>query len=159
MSNPVSSLPEAWIEKIWATMRATYGASFDRQWQCPVGTEPLDHVMQLKQAWGRQLAGFQQQPNAIGYALDNLPPHPPNLIEFRALMRRAPADALPMLEGPKADPERVAAELAKLSHIRTAGQVSDGKEWARRIVAKHNAGEPVKAVKLQWARDALKVTA
>lgn len=87
MSNPESSLPENWVEKIWLAMRATYGAAFDRQWECPAGVDPMHHVEEMKKLWGRQLSVYQQSPNAIGHALDNLPPHPPNLVEFKNLCR------------------------------------------------------------------------
>ena len=51
MSSPESSLPEAWVQRIFATMRATYGAALDRQWECPAGADPVafdrEHVIVL----------------------------------------------------------------------------------------------------------------
>lgn len=76
MSRHESSLPETWVERIWATMRATYGAAFDRQWQCPEGEDPVRHVASLKAHWGRELSRYQQNPDAIRYALENLPKYP-----------------------------------------------------------------------------------
>lgn len=112
MSTPVSSLPEAWVERIWSTMRATYGAAFDRQWECPPGVQPEQHVADLKAVWGRELRGFQQNPKAIAHALDHLPTDfPPNLLQFAALCRRAPMFAQKQLPAPAANPAVVAKVL------------------------------------------------
>ena len=63
---------------------------------------------------------------------------PPTVLEFRAMARRAPADEVPRLPTPKADPERIAAELAKLAPLRKRSYV-EGRDWARRILEKHEA--------------------
>lgn len=118
MSTPAESIPEAlplhWVEKIWMAMRAEWGAAFDRQWECPAGEDPARHVRGLKEHWARRLAGLFNRPDAIRYALENLPAHPINLPDFRALCCRAPEPFVPMLPAPKADPERVAAAIAKV---------------------------------------------
>ncbi len=117
MSNPASSLPENWLEKIWLAMRAAYGATFDRQWETPAGVDPAQHVAEMKAMWGRGLAAFQQSPQAISAALDNLPPHPPNLMEFRTLCKAyvpVPRTALPA-PAPRPVPERFRAALRQLS--------------------------------------------
>lgn len=113
MSTPVSSLPENWVERIWTTMRATYGAAFDRQWECPADVEPEKHVAGLKAVWGRELRGFQQNPRAIAHALDHLPADfPPNLLQFAALCRRAPQfHVQERLPAPKADQAVIAQVL------------------------------------------------
>lgn len=117
MSSPVSSIPDAWVERIWAAMRATYGAAFDRQWECPEGVNPVDHVRDMKAAWGRALAPFQQNVKAITGALENLPAHPPNLIEFRTLCRShvpVPRAALPP-PGPRQIPEPIRMAMKALA--------------------------------------------
>ena len=133
MSHPESSLPESWVERIWLAMRATYGAAFDRQWQCPAGADPVDHVRGLKAHWGRELARLQQNPAAIRHGLENMPAHPPNLIEFKALCVRRPdyvqAVALP---APEANPERVAAALSVVQ--KASGM--DMLDWAHRLKAR-----------------------
>lgn len=113
MSTPVSSLPENWVERIWTTMRAAYGAAFDRQWECPAGVDPVQHVTDLKAVWGRELRGFQQNPRAIAHALDHLPTDfPPNLLQFANLCRRAPQfHAQERLTAPKADQAVIAHVL------------------------------------------------
>jgi len=130
MSSPVSSLPDRWVERIWAAMRATYGAAFDRQWECPAGVDPLQHVADLKAHWGRELARFQQCPQAIAYGLDNLPPHPPNLIEFKAACNRRPEPAMPALPAPKPDPERLGEALKRLAQTQGEKPQGNSLAWA-----------------------------
>jgi len=136
-----SSLPEAWVERIFATMRATYGAAFDRQWECPAGADVAAHMHGIKAHWGRELARYQQNPDAIRYALDNLPAYPPNLIEFRAICNRRPDATVPQLPAPKPDPQRVAEALAPL--VASRGQASlarHPREWARSLHQQIQAG-------------------
>lgn len=138
MSNPGSSLPDAWVERIWATMRATYGAAFDRLWACPAGVAPEKHVADLKAVWGRELRFLQQNPQAIAHALDHLPEQPPNLVQFKALCVRAPEMAPKALPSPKADPAKVAEIVGVLRRT----QVRDPKDWARRLrdIELHHGG-------------------
>lgn len=151
MSNPESSLPESWVQRIFATMRATYGAAFDRQWECPAGADPVAFAEGLMAHWGRELRGFQQNPNAIGHALDNLPEHPPNLVQFRALCSRRP-ESVPALPAPKADPERVARIVGGIVRPRAR----DPRQWARDILDRHAAGEHVAIASLDMARAAMR---
>lgn len=154
MSNPESSLPESWVERIWATMRATYGAAFDRQWECPAGIDPAEHVKTLKAHWGRELARYQQNPSAIRYGLENLPPHPPNLVEFRAACNRRP-NYVKALPAPKADPARVAKMVDGIA--RPAPR--DPKDWARSLQAREERGEPISYAQSKMWRAALGVPA
>ena len=48
MSLPQPSLTDGWVERVWAHMRATYGASFDRQWECPHGADPAEWPADLR---------------------------------------------------------------------------------------------------------------
>lgn len=140
MSNPapsMSSLPDAWVRKIFATMRATYGAAFDRQWQCPAGTDPAEHAAEMIGHWGRELRGYQQSPSAIAYALEHLPASPPNLIEFRALCRGAPQYTQKQLEGPKVTPERM---LEAVAAIAKPEPQFDPKDWAKKLKAIEERG-------------------
>jgi len=112
-SKPLASLPDRWVQKIWTTMRNTYGASFDRQWECPVGVDPQDHVASLMSHWAEELGRFGNAPDAIGYALENLPDFPPNLVQFKAICNRAPGPVFKALPQPEADKEVVSKALAK----------------------------------------------
>ena len=152
MSMHESSLPEAWVERIWATMRAFYGAAFDRQWECPPGVDPARHVADLKAVWGRELRHLQQNPAAIAHGLERLPEHPPNLPQFRALCCPPPA-AFRALPVPQADPAVVARVM---SGFKRPVQ-RDLKAWARDFRAAEERGEHLSlAQKAAW-RNALSV--
>lgn len=144
------SLPTAWIDKIFDKLTLVYGQSFLRRWA------DID-LNAVKSDWGHELAGFENFPAGIAYALEHLPPErPPTVLEFRAIGRRAPVADAPRLEAPKADPDRIARELAKLKPTRAAmAQPVDHRAWARRIVARADAGDRIARATLRCARDAL----
>jgi hypothetical protein len=123
-----AQLPAAWVERIWLAMRATYGAAFDRQWECPAGCDPATHVAGLKAHWAQELGVYLAKPEAIAYGLDNLPLHAPNLIEFKAACNRAPIPAARALPAPKADPDRLSATLGKLRSI--GAEATGARAWA-----------------------------
>ncbi len=152
MLNPESSLPEPWVRKIFATMRATYGASFDRQWQCPAGTDPAEHAAEMIGHWARELRGYQQSPQALAYALDHLPANPPNLIEFRALCRGAPQYAQPQLEAPKVLPEKMREAVAGIVKPEPA---DDPKQWARDLQQREKNGAALTLAQRDMWREAL----
>lgn len=137
MSSLESSLPENWVERIFAAMRATYGATFDRQWECPAGADVVKHMQAMKAHWGRELRVFQQNPKAISYALENLPEYPPNLVQFKSLCFERPESEpvqfklpAPVPKADKARVEQVMAAVPKLMQLR------DPKAWAWALKAK-----------------------
>lgn len=144
------SLPVKAVDRIFSRLGATYGAAWDRQ----MGSAPLSDV---KTVWAHELAGFADKLQHIAWALENLPERCPNVIEFRNLCRLSPSADAPRLEAPKADPERVAAELGKLATLRTKVGVGGmhGKDWARALVARAAAGERIRPISLRFAREAL----
>lgn len=145
------SLPLKVIDRLFDRMAATYGRQWIAMWD---GVDPSA----VKSSWGHELSGYGSEAGlqTIAWALENLPPRCPNVIEFKALCRQAPAPEAKRLPEPKADPERVKAELAKLQPLRAAPAMrSDGREWARSIVARHEAGERIASATLQMAREAL----
>jgi hypothetical protein len=147
------SLPTPWVDRIFDKLTLVYGQAFLRRWS------DID-INAVKSDWAHELAGFAQHPRAIAYALDNLPADkPPTVLEFRAMARRAPPADVPKLDAPKANPERVATELAKLAPVLKKRQSVDGKDWARRIIARHEAGEKLTAVAVKFAREALERSA
>ncbi len=147
------SLPSNWTDKIFAKLTLAYGRDFLGRW------EGID-LNDVKTDWSHELSGFDSHPEAIAYALANLPPKAPTVIEFRAIARRAPLPDVPRLEAPRADPERVAAELAKLAPIRSAvREAAGGKDWANSILERHAAGEQIRPICLRFAREALRVSA
>ena len=149
MSQP---LPLAWVDKIFHKLTLVYGRDFVGRWE---GLELAD----VKTDWGYELSGFENWPEAIAHALANLPAgKPPTALEFRDLARKAPRKEFIALPGPAADPERVAAELKKLTAITgkgiTPGRI-DHKAWARRLQAREAAGEILNLTVSRFAREAL----
>lgn len=144
MQTQAQALPASWVERIWLAMRATYGAAFDRQWECPAGCDPVKHVEGLKAHWARELGVYREKGEAIGYALDNLPPHPPNLIEFKAACNRLPTAAPKALPAPKADPERLAAQLRRLGALK--GATNNPRQWAWDLMDRERRQKPKQPV-------------
>lgn len=136
------------IDRLFTRLSATYGAAWTRQW----ADVP---IVDVKTAWGHELAGYIDHMQAIGYALDNLPERCPNVIQFKHLCRAAPQRDVPRIEAPKADPARVAEVLSKLALPPTTGH--DPKAWARRIVARHEQGDNIRPYSLKLAQSALKL--
>lgn len=142
------SLPTPWVDRIFDKLTLTYGQSFLRRWA------DID-LNAVKSDWAHELAGFAQHPRAIAYALENLPTErPPTVLEFRAMARRCPADESKRIEAPRADPERLRAELEKLAP--TIGQMAKGGRpnaaWAHRILARAENGGRVTKTILDMAR-------
>jgi hypothetical protein len=79
-------------------------------------------------------------------------------MEFRSLCRNAPAMKVEALPEPKADPERVKAELAKLGQVRQAQVATPRgmKDWAYRLKARHESGIKLNAYQIACYRAALK---
>jgi hypothetical protein len=130
---------------------ATYGAQWDRS----LGETPLSDI---KAMWAHELSVFGHSLHRIAWALENLPPRCPNVIEFKNICRQAPAPEVERLPEPKADPARLQAELSKLGEIRaqvTKTDRVDHKAWARRILARVQAGEKVRPITLRFAKEAL----
>lgn len=141
------AMPMPWVDRIFARLGVTYGRDFLGRW------EGFD-LQAVKDDWAVELAGFASHPDAIAYALQHLPVKAPTVVEFRAIARHAPAAPAPRLPAPAADPERVHAELSKLAAVRD-GARPDPKDWARRILARADAGERINRMPLLMARQAL----
>lgn len=137
------------VDRLFARLGATYGAAWDRS----LGSLPIADV---KTAWAHELAGFATRLQDVAWALEHLPERCPNAIEFRNLCRQAPRPAEPVIEGPKADPERVRAELAKLGDLRQAKPL-ESREWARRILARRDNGERLSRTVIAFACEALRL--
>lgn len=99
--------PQSWADRLFAQLRLRYGAAMDALF---AGQD----LRQVAADWAAVLDGWEAHPDAIRWALDNLPERAPNAIAFRNLCRSAPqirAQALPE-PAPKADPQRVAEIVA-----------------------------------------------
>lgn len=145
------SLPMKAIDRLFERLGTTYGKQWTSNWE---GAPIID----VKSLWAHELAAFADHLECIAWALENLPPRAPNAIEFKQLCRMAPRkEEAPALPAPKADPDRVKAEFAKLREAFKAAPATthDPKAWARIIIARHEAGENVRPLNLRFAREAL----
>ena len=121
------------VDYIFTQCSATYGAEWDRA----IGKAP---IADIKTAWLNAIAPFANSKKRIVWALQNLPDRAPNPIQFKHLCYQAPTTENLALPEPKADPERVAAELSKLAPLRCALRV-DHKAWAKTLQARDASGE------------------
>ena len=140
-------------DRLFERLALTYGNTWARMWE---GMPIAD----VKSQWGAELSWWiDNRIDAIAWVLENLPVRPPNLIEFKALCRQAPAPDVPRLPEPKADPQRLAAELSKLGQLRASAANAErpgAKDWARRIIARHGSGDRVNACTLKFAQEAIR---
>lgn len=145
-------MPLKAIDRLFDRLTATYGRQFTEMY---AGVDPQS----VKTAWAMELDywGTQTGMQAIAWALENLPERAPNAIQFKALVRNAPPPEVPRLPEPKADPERLKAELEKLGSVVGEMKKSTGPnlDWAKRIVVKHKGGLKVPSAVLKMAQEAL----
>ena len=146
------SLPLKAIERLFERLTLTYGRRFMDQWDM-LGD---DDIGKLKTLWSHELAPYASRLYAIAWALENLPPKPPNLIEFKTLCHMAPRPPEQALPEPKADPERVRQELAKLGEIKQKTPTGNrGVEWAQTNLRRYRMGERINPTVLRFSREAL----
>jgi len=155
MNNESVSADDA-VAYVFSELAATYGAAWDRS----IGQAPIADV---KTKWADALGSYlhsNEAKRSIMWALKNLPDRCPNSREFRTLCGHAPARVMPALPEPKADPERVAAELAKLGQLKStrATPANGMKDWAYRLKARHEAGEKLNTNQVLCYREALHIT-
>ena len=137
------------IERLFARLNATYGRDFMSRYE---GQD----ANAVKSSWAHELDGFDRSLPSIAWALENLPERAPNVIEFRALCRRAPSVEAPRLQEPVADRARVDAELAKLTPIRAKAMAPSGmKDWAYTLQRRHVACERLNRYQIMSYRMAL----
>ena len=143
------SLPAAWVDRIFDKLALTYGRDFLGRY------EGLD-LNAVKSDWAHELSGFFSHPSAIAHALENLPERAPSVIDFRKIARLAPVPEAPRIEHSPAGRERIEAELKRLAPALKPKPTIDFRDWARRIVARHESGERITRAQLAMARDALR---
>jgi len=140
------------VDRLFERMALTYGKQFTDMYS---NVDPSS----VKTLWAYELAAYENSLHRIAWALENLPPRCPNVIEFKQLCRQAPAPEAPALPEPKADPERLKQELSKLGELKAklaADSRVDHKAWAKRIMARHAARERINPTSLRFAREALR---
>jgi hypothetical protein len=146
------SLPHLWIDKIFMKLTVVYGRDFIGRWE---GINLAD----VKTDWAHELSGFEQHPESIAYALQNLVPgKPPTVLEFRAIARKAPLPEHKALPVPAVSNDRMCDHLKRLAEVRQKAKEAPGsKDWARAIMGRYDAGENVRPVALRFAREAMGV--
>lgn len=137
-----------WVDKIFKKLTLVYGRDFNSRWE---GLSAND----VKIDWAHELAGLQENPSRIAFALQNLPPaKPPTVLEFRALAQRMPAESAPMLPLERLEPEIVKSHVEK-ARVTSSPQLQGNKDWAHRIISRHIAGEKIRQYNLKLAQSAL----
>lgn len=117
------SLPASWVDRIFTRLTLVFGRDFMARYD---GLEIAD----VKAEWAGDLAGFQQAPGAIKFALENLPSdRPPTSLQFRDLCRRAPQYAPKALPAPPVDPEMARVVKSALKPAQGKGD----REWAVKL--------------------------
>lgn len=137
------------IDWLFGRLHAKYGSEWARQYDgLPIGDAKSD--------WGSELAWTFGRQDVIRFALQNLPERCPNSIQFRNICRAAPAKTAVLLAEPKSNPVFIKEVLSKLA---APAAKTDGREWARRKLAAHAAGDRVGVFGLKLARQALGMAA
>ena len=144
------SLHSDWVDSIFDKLTLVYGQAFLRRWQ------DID-MERVKADWGHELAGLERSPKSIAYALQNLPADkPPTVLEFRKIAWSMPAADMPAIEHTPASKKVIAAVLGGFTRDDT-NKPDDGRNWARRIMARVNDGEKLKIYSVNCAKQALRL--
>jgi len=116
-------------------------------------------ICNAMKTWSIKLAGFEDFPEAIDAVLASLPEDPPTLPHFLALCRdeaRKRRDAQPKLAHVATAEERARAEEAAKRAARSISRDRrDHKEWAKRLQARHAAGERLYSAQVSAYSNAL----
>lgn len=130
------ALSEQYTARIFDRLLGKYGNGFIAKFS-RVDANGLDvGLLGAKEAWSEELAGFQDNPDAIAYAIKNLPTDfPPNAMQFAELCRagakhiksNAPVPALTYTYD-KAKGKKFSDELADV--VNSANRGSDPRFWA-----------------------------
>jgi hypothetical protein len=145
------------IDRLFDRLTLVYGRAFMAQWE----GIPDRQLQDLKTLWSDELSQFSERLESVAWALENLPPRAPNVVEFRNLCHSAPRAPEAQLPEPAADKARVAAELSKLADVKKAAKSAvhrhDHKAWAKTLIARDAAGERVRPISLRFAKEALRL--
>lgn len=145
------SLPHAWVDRLFAKFTATFGAQ-------KVGAMfPPETHDEVRSLWAEQLARFEPDTLRAAFqaTIDSGHEWPPSLAEFvascqrSAVERRQHAPAV-LLQMPRSSPE-VANRHVKAAASALASK-KPSREWASRLLARHEAGEHFSISVLNMAR-------
>ena len=141
------------IDRLFQRLAACYGAEWIGKW---VGV-PMQDVRSI---WALELAPFADRLDAINWAIDHRPERAPTAAQFRDLCRQAPRAETVKLQEPIPSMEtldRIRDQIESLAVEMTRPmEQRDMLAWARKIVARSDAGVKVSANSLSIARQALR---
>jgi hypothetical protein len=149
-------LPTKAIDRLFERLMLTYGNEWTMKF------EGID-MNGVKSMWAHELSSFADNLTAIGWALENLSDRCPNAIEFKKLCRQAPKPDTVMLDMPKASADIVDAEIAAMvkavvQQTSADDNKRDYKAWAKRLKARHDAGEKLEIFQVRSYKVALGIT-
>lgn len=110
------TLPNAWVEKIFARLQGIYGREFTGQYSTGLVNGIDAGLENAKATWAEELGSFVKWPEAIAYALEHLPERVPNCIKFKELCRHAPRPEPVKLEYKLTD-EQLAENKARVKKM------------------------------------------
>lgn len=155
-------MPEAWITKIFQELQGNYGSKFINKWKIgqalPDGQDA--GIVNAKRVWAEKLAGFSDQPEAIGEALRAMPDEVPDLPAFLNLCREAAKrlnSEKPLLEHHMTQEEIARADevARKVKEAFSRMPERDHKAWAKELKEQHEKGEPLAFLQIKMYREAL----
>lgn len=126
---------EAAVEAAFARFAMVYGMDKLERF-----TRGLD-ISNLKATWAHELRGFTVLD--VFYAMEHLPQWGiPNLMEFKQACRRRPVPMPLLVRGPKADPLRQGACIAKLRELaRELSNPGRATAWQKVLIERYEAGD------------------
>jgi hypothetical protein len=120
--------------------------------------------IEVRAVWGEELVPFDGVDirAAIEACRTAYPDYPPTLFQFSALCRdasRRRTASVPKLEGPRRGSSGIAPEvLAQIHTLLDKGRQRDPKDWARRVLKRADAGEPMPLIAITSAKEALGIS-
>ena len=127
-------LNRAWIDRLFEKLQGIYGQQFTGKFSKVINGVDVG-VENAKQAWAEELSGFNDQPEAIAYALKHMPTtHCPNAKEFLETCRKAPKKEVLALPHKLTDEEKQhqAEQAAKFADQVKHQTAKDHHLWAKR---------------------------
>ena len=143
-------LPSNVMDRLFTRMSMVYGTEWSNRWR----GIPEEEV---KESWSKELSSVSVE--ELTWAVKNLPVHAPNLIQFKELCRQAPKKTeIPVVEwNGRTDEVQAKAALEQAGVVINKPKMKDdGREWARRILRRRDAGELFSMAVITMAEEGLK---
>ncbi|MGF6986513.1 hypothetical protein QFZ99_006054 [Paraburkholderia atlantica] len=153
------SIPEHWIERLFARMESIYGARFQDFWRGV--SDPAD----VKAVWREGLAGQSDEALRRGVAALFHERHPPTLPRFLELCAPQPAmytrNDPALTDDRRTSPGEAREQLARIREMASAllrehgAPVGGGIRWAHRLLQRAENGEHITAHQIGFAKSAI----